>query len=380
MKKFVCGVLVAVMISSAYSVYAIETENIGEDTTSLEKKEIRTYTLSLEDAKKMAYTDNLQLEAIEYKKRGYEIALDGAKRTKGAYKDMPVSVSSASSGLLVKKGYYVELYRSQIELAKLEEQKVKDKISYDVTEKYYNYKLTEALVKTSETATKIAASNFDTVEKQYELGMVTKIDVDGARAAYEGAKAQEEGYKRGLVLAAEDLKIVLNINDDCQFVLTDDIEYTEFESDVEKDIENATKTRYDIKSLNENERLSEMNYTILRNSLTDSAADTSNARSTYVQAKYTRDNSTKLIKLGIRSAYNNIISAKSNMDIAKINVEINRQKYNASKLKYEMGMITNDALTTIMNDLSKSEIDYENAKLSYKLAVEKYGYEITVGL
>lgn len=380
MKKFVCGVLVAVMISSAYSVYAIETENIGEDTTSLEKKEIRTYTLSLEDAKKMAYTDNLQLEAIEYKKRGYEIALDGAKRTKGAYKDMPVSVSSASSGLLVKKGYYVELYRSQIELAKLEEQKVKDKISYDVTEKYYNYKLTEALVKTSETATKIAASNFDTVEKQYELGMVTKIDVDGARAAYEGAKAQEEGYKRGLVLAAEDLKIVLNINDDCQFVLTDDIEYTEFESDVEKDIENATKTRYDIKSLNENERLSEMNYTILRNSLTDSAADTSNARSTYVQAKYTRDNSTKLIKLGIRSAYNNIISSKSNMDIAKINVEINRQKYNASKLKYEMGMITNDALTTIMNDLSKSEIDYENAKLSYKLAVEKYGYEITVGL
>ena len=33
-----------------------------------------------------------------------------------------------------------------------------------------------------------------------------------------------------------------------------------------------------------------------------------------------------------------------------------------------------------MNDLSQSEIDFENAKLTYKLAVEKYGYEITVGL
>jgi len=281
---------------------------------------------------------------------------------------------------LVKKGYYVELYNSQVELTKIELEKVKAEISYDVTEKYYNYKLTERLVKTSETSAQIAASNLDIVKKQYELGLATKLDVDGARAAYEGAKAQAEGYKRGLELANENLKISLNINEPCKFNLTDGIEFSDFESNVDKDIEAAMTTRYDIKSLNENERLSEMNYTILKNSLTDNASDTSTARSNYLQAKYTNDNSTKLIKLGIRSAYNNIITAKSNMKIAEINVEINRQKYNAGKLKYEMGMITNDALTQIMNDLSQSEIDFENAKLTYKLAVEKYGYEITVGL
>jgi len=380
MKKVVCGFLAAVMLTPSSGVFAMVTENVSVEATAPEKEELRTYTLSLEDAKNMAYTDNLRLLAVEYKKRGYETALAAAKYTRGKNKDIPVAVTTMSSGLLVKKGYYVELYNSQVELTKIELEKVKAEISYDVTEKYYNYKLTERLVKTSETSAQIAASNLDIVKKQYELGLATKLDVDGARAAYEGAKAQAEGYKRGLELANENLKISLNINEPCKFNLTDGIEFSDFESNVDKDIEAAMTTRYDIKSLNENERLSEMNYTILKNSLTDNASDTSTARSNYLQAKYTNDNSTKLIKLGIRSAYNNIITAKSNMKIAEINVEINRQKYNAGKLKYEMGMITNDALTQIMNDLSQSEIDFENAKLTYKLAVEKYGYEITVGL
>ena len=380
MKKVVCSFLVAVMLAPSYGVFANETDAVILEAVLPYKEDIRTYTLSLEDAKNMAYTDNLQLQAVEYKKRGYEIAQSAAALTKKENKDIPVAVTTMSSGLLVKKGYYVELYKSQVELAKMEFEKVKAQISYDVTEKYYNYKLTERLVKTSETSSKIAASNLDIVKKQFELGLATRLDVDGARAAYEGAKAVEEGYKRGLELAKESLKISLNINEPCNFILTDEIEYKEFESDVDKDVEAAMATRYDIKGLKENERLAEMNYTIMKNSLTDAASDTSTARSNYYQAKYNLENSTKLIKLGIRSAYNNIISAKSNMKIAEINVEINRQKHNAGKIRYEMGMITNDTLTGIMNDLSQSEIDFENAKLTYKLAVEKYGYEITVGL
>lgn len=380
MKKVVCGFLAAVMLSPAYGVFALETEVLTLKEEASQKEEVRTYTLSLEEAKEMAYTGNLQIEAVEYKKKGYDIALDSAKISKSKYKDLPVSVSTAASGLLVKKGYYVELYRSQAELTKLELEKVKNQISYDVTEKYYNYKLTEALVKTCETSTGIAASNFDTVKKQFEIGLATQLDVDGASAAYESAKVAEESYKRGLELAKENLKISLNINEPCNFVLTDGIEYKEFESDVEADIEAAVKTRYDIKGLEESTRLAELNYTIMEAALTDASEAASTAKSNYIQAQYALDSSTKLIKLGIKSAYNDIITAKSNVRIAEINVQINRQKLKAGQLKYEMGMITNDQLTAIMNDLSQSEIAYEQAKLDYKLSQEKYGYEITIGL
>lgn len=392
MKKIICSLIAASMITGtaafcAEDAAAEETaaeevaveETVAEEAAA-ENEEVRTYTLSLEEAKEMAYTDNLRLEAIQYKKQGYDIALSSAKLKKGKNKNTEYSVSTQSAGLLVKKGYYVELYGSQSELTKLELEMVKNQISYNVTEKYYNYKLTEALVKTCETSSEIAASNLETVKKQFELGLAAQIDVDTAEAAYMGAKAKEDGYKRSLLLAGEDLKIVLNIEEPCKFVLTDSIDCPEFESDVEADVEKAMETRYDVKSLKENTRLAELNYTIIRNGLTDAAADTSNAKSSYAQAQYTEDNSIKNIKLGIRSAYNNIISAKSSMDIAQINVEIYRQKYKAGKLKFEMGMITNDELTSIMNDLSESEIEYEKTKLTYKLAVEKYGCEITIGL
>jgi len=154
----------------------------------------------------------------------------------------------------------------------------------------------------------------------------------------------------------------------------------EYKSNIDEDINKAMETRYDIKGLKESARLAEMNYTIISNALTDRAAEALSAKSNFVQADYSLENNTKLIKLGIRSAYNAIITADSDMAIAKINIDINTQKYNAAKLQYEMGMITNSQLTTILNDLRASEISYEQARLSHKLAVEKYGYEITIGL
>jgi hypothetical protein len=45
-----------------------------------------------------------------------------------------------------------------------------------------------------------------------------------------------------------------------------------------------------------------------------------------------------------------------------------------------MGMITNLELTKDLNELTTAMEDLENAKFTYKLAVEKYNYDITIGL
>lgn len=394
MKKILSALLTAVFVFGSFGVFA-EEETVALETGSAETeaeteeneavgntdvKEARTYTLSLEEAKKLAYEDNMQLSTVELKKQSYDLSLTSAKLNKGKYKNAEVHVSSSTAGLLIKKGYYVELYEVQKALAEKELEKVKAQIDYDVTEKYYNYKLTERLIEVCRTSYELANTNLDSVNKMFELGLAAQIDVDSARAVCEQARAAVESYERALDLAGEDLKIILNIDGNASFILTDNIDYSEFESDVEGDIEEAMKSRYDIQSLNESSRLAELNYSILKTALTDRTAETLSAKSSYVQAVYTADNSSKLIKLGIRSAYNNIISSQSDMDIAKLNTEINTQKYNAAQLKYEMGMMTNSELTTILNDLRTSEISYEQARLAHKLAVEKYGYEITIGL
>ena len=68
------------------------------------------------------------------------------------------------------------------------------------------------------------------------------------------------------------------------------------------------------------------------------------------------------------------------MEISEKNSEIRKQGYEADKLRFELGMITNMELTAGLNNVAAQEVSVENAKLAYKLAVEKYQYEISIGL
>ena len=68
------------------------------------------------------------------------------------------------------------------------------------------------------------------------------------------------------------------------------------------------------------------------------------------------------------------------MDLSKAQYETELKKYDAAKLKYELGMITNNELTQTINTLYEAQISYANAKSNYRMAIEKYKYEITIGL
>ena len=374
MKKILSLVLAAIIAFPAISAFA-------------EEDKVKTYTLSLEDAKKMAYTDNLQLQAVEFKKQSSDISLKGAKESKSALKQktnamgkLGIATAASTQVGLVRNGYYVDLFESQSELAKSELVQVQNKISYDVTEKYYNYKLAERLLEVYKNSGELAKTNYETIKKQYELGAAAKVDLEGAEAGVKQASAAAEAYERGLELSAENLAISLNVDYPCNFVLTDTLSFVPFESDVENDIKEAEGKRYDIKALKENERLSERYYTIIKNAFTDLSADAANAKSSWLQAQYTAESGIRGIKLGIRSSYNSVLSAAKDIEIAEINLDVSKQKHEAGRLKYEMGMITDSELTSLMNDYITAEVNFEKAKLAHKLAVEKYGYEITEGI
>lgn len=374
MKKILSLVLAAIIAFPAISAFAAEDK-------------VKTYTLSLENAKKMAYTDNLQLQAVEFKKQSSDISLKGAKESKSALKQktnamgkLGIATAASTQVGLVRNGYYVDLFESQSELAKSELVQVQNKISYDVTEKYYNYKLAERLLEVYKNSGELAKTNYETIKKQYELGAAAKVDLEGAEAGVKQASAAAEAYERGLELSAENLAISLNVDYPCNFVLTDTLSFVPFESDVENDIKEAEGKRYDIKALKENERLSERYYTIIKNAFTDLSADAANAKSSWLQAQYTAESGIRGIKLGIRSSYNSVLSAAKDIEIAEINLDVSKQKHEAGRLKYEMGMITDSELTSLMNDYITAEVNFEKAKLTHKLAVEKYGYEITEGI
>ena len=61
-------------------------------------------------------------------------------------------------------------------------------------------------------------------------------------------------------------------------------------------------------------------------------------------------------------------------------MDIRERDYRASQIKYEMGLISNMELTSAMNELSQYRVQLQQARLTYRLAVDKYKYEISIGL
>ncbi len=341
----------------------------------------KSYTLSLNQAIEMALTDNPELQLCDIKLTSAEISLKGAREQKKLFKNAVIDVSSGMSMAYVKAGYYVSLYQSQTKLIPLEKEKIKNQIAANVTEKYFNYKLMERLVSTTAESLSLAQENQRFAEEMYHLGMVSLLETKNAGIAVQQCQNTYDSYCRNLALAKENLKIALQLEDgDCTFVLTDDITFSDFESDVTADIQQAMQSRYDVKALTANDALAEEYFQITKRYLTEGTIGYHTAQSDYVQAHHNKTNGMKQLALAIQGYYHTILDTKGELQVAEQTLAVKRQEYEAACLKQKMGMITNMQLTTLLNELSQCEIQTQNAMLAYKMAVIRYQYQITTGL
>lgn len=373
MKKRISSLFMAAMLITFMAVNALAEETV------IETSERVNYTLSLEDAIKMATEGNPQFESADTK------IADAQRQLKQARKDQrnmkgAIRLPAGLANVAVKQGYYVSQYEIAEESAKREKKQAIDTLAYDVTQKYYGVKLSEALLQNAKNAYKVACDNKISMEKQYELGLVSKIDVHNANYTLNQAQSSCDSYERSLTLAQKSLAIALQIDDENYTLnLTDGIEYEEFTTDLNKDIENAMETRYDVYGLKSQYEQAEK-YTHIAALLGTSSSQYSSANSAKVQSEYVYKNTKKLIALSINSSYNNILNAKDSLNLAQENLNLRQMEYDAAVIQHNLGMITNTQLTAIMNNVLAASTSLENAKLTYKLAVKKYGYDTTIGL
>ena len=339
---------------------------------------VKVHTLSLNAAIQLALKDNPQLQACDIKKDSNEVQLNAARLDKIAYKKVPVSMAAYDINY-VQKGYYVTLLEASIALSAKEKEQITASISYNVTEKYFNYKLLQRLVEISENAYKLSLENKTMVDSHFEMGLLSELEAKNAQISVNQTEANLNAYKRSLEISKEILKIELQLDGiNCDFILTDNIDAPQFDFNIDEDIESSMSLRYDVSGLKLNYEMAklydEMTFEPMH------TAVKANSYSKFIQSEYDYTKNSKLIALSVRNSYNEALSAKNNLEIAEKNLEIIKQGYEADKLQFELGMITNTALTSTLNNLASLEVNVENTKLAYALAVKKYQYEISIGL
>lgn len=363
-KKAVSAFLCAATVFASAAAYADGSE---------------TYTFTLEQAINTAMTDNPQLEACDAEQKSNRYNLSAAINTKSDYKRMKVYASSYDT-MYIKEGYYVDMYKKLMELNTKKREQISSSVAYDVTQSYYQYKIANSLCDAAQKAYNLAQENFENVNKRFELGMIAQLDLDNASLSVSSCESTLRDYERQRGIARENLKIKLGLDGkDCDFVLTDSIDCEEFTADIDSDIAKAMDTRYDVASLKANYELAQKYFDYTK-PLTASSAKYQTAYSDLVSKEYSYTNNKKLIALSVRSAYNSVLAAADSLDNAERSADITKRTYDINKVKFDNGMITNSDLTTSLNNYLSAQIKLENAKLTYKLAYEKYGYEISIGL
>ena len=376
-KKMICVLFCFILMSTI--VYAdIEINN--DDVTTVETEEtIKVYTLSLDDAIKMALTDNPQLNACLEKKEDTKIQLKSARETKADYRDLKnIPISSAYELVYIKNGYYVHTYEKMLKLSDYEYKQIEGQIAYKVTEKYFNLKNCEKLVEISENSYKLVLTNYNNTKLSYDLGIISKSELDSAYVSLLQTKFNLQSTTDNYEIAEEDFKIALNKNNEnCKFVLTDTLDVTEFSTNLSEDLTKAENSRYDITSLKTNYELAKE---YLDLTLGGATTRKSSAKSSFITAEYNYNNNKSLILLGIKSSYNNITSSYNNVTLASETLKLKKNAYNIARIQYEQGLITNIELLTAMNNMYAAEVEFENAKLKYRLSVDKYKYDIEIGI
>lgn len=369
MNRLYAGILTIILLISPIAASAEITTDTGPII----------YELSLDEAIDMAFDGNERVKANEHKQYADKISVDSAYLTRKPYKKMPVNAATNFETYCLKEGYYIEAAKMSQRLSKLEGDKIRSSVSYDVTNSYYNVVLAGKLVNAANNAYNLALENKKIVDRQYELGLIAQLDYENALLAVETASNMVSTYTMNERIAKDNLAVHLGIDGECDFILTDDIECEEYFSEVDTDIRNALESRYDITALMETRDLS-YKYFELAKVLTESTAVYNKAYSSYLDAEYNYDSTKKLMAISLRSMYNNVLTQKQNMTLAEKQYNIKQKEYEAAKIKYELGSISNIELTKSINDLYDSQVSFANTKLSYKMAIEKYRYEINTGL
>ena len=305
------------------------------------------------------------------------------KQAKKNHKDMqgvPIRVSQGISAFGVQRGYYVKQAEIGVQSARMEKEQSIANSAYLLTQQYYGVKLSERVLESAKTALKMATDNLSTLEMQFSMGLVAENEVENAKLSVKRAQASCNQLDRNLELTRKTLAASLYIEDeDYELVLTDDIEYEEFTADLAVDTKKAMETRFDVFMLDA--ALSQAQFLFDISDLFGlTSAEYSSAKAAMIQSEVTNKYSRKMIGISINSSYNAILDAKDSLLIAEDNLLLKQKEYNVAKIQYDLGLITNTQLTAIMNNVTTAQTELDNAKLTHKLAVIKYGYEITVGL
>ncbi|MFW5649638.1 MAG: TolC family protein [Candidatus Alkaliphilus sp. MAG34] len=381
-KTLVAILLISILLMFSLFSYGMDELNNNETTETFR-------FLSLEEAIEEGIKNSAQLEISDLDIKVKKIELDEARRTEREYEEMrrhEEAYREAGIFLDTVEGFQLEanmLSKSAkfaLEEEELKKEYIKEDIKHNVTFAYYGALQAMDYVNVTKNSLENMQKNKDIVDKKFDLGLVSKSDVLMADIALNETKINLEKAKSDMQKALRALNMILNYPLDTELELTSDFEQEAFDTNLNEDIKNAHKTRFDMIQLQHSYELVKLDFETNAYKYTPNTYKYRYKESSLLKMENLLENSKQNVEFDIRNKYDSIDSAYRQIKLADANVEKAKEGLRITEQLYDVGMATIQDVKESVVHLYSAELGLSSAISSYNLAVLEYNKAVQLGI
>jgi outer membrane protein len=269
----------------------------------------------------------------------------------------------------------------ELELSKLKKQRLINSLEFGAVSSYYNLINANEMLNAKKQSLEIAKENLNSVKLKYDLGSVSKAEVEAAEFAVNKTEIEIDTLKRSVEFSRLSFNNMIGMKNDEYYILSDKLEITEPENiDLDECIKSALENRF------------EMIAARLSLSLAEKEAECYGAfytKQTYFyklkehnveMRKAELENAEKNIILAIKKSYFDYLDSYNNILLSNIAVRNAELAYNMAKSMFEAGAGTNQEVIKAQNDLDLARLQKVQAQTAYFLSKLTFDNSLNVGI
>ncbi len=388
-KKIICVLIGLFVLSASTFVFAQEKSDTNVTSAASQISGQMEFTgvvkkLSLQEAIKHMQTQGVDAETAELNKKSDEAIATGYKESaRKIYDDLNSGedsyFDSSESSIITQQVSRLTRDFAKENVANNYKAEM-NRIEKDTVGLYYDVLRARDGLETTKEHTQIQKTILANVQKKYDMGVASKVDLQSAKNTLISAENEVSSASNALSKAKMAFNIRLGYPLMQNIALTDSLNVLpEPSASLKQAIESALSNRMEIKRAKLDVEtkgilLEHMQYTISK-----TASSYLNAQVAYMNDEQKLKNAPLEIEKEIREKYMEMQEAKDRLETEEANVALAKEKYRLAMISYNAGLKT---LTEVQDEaLVKfgAENNVTKAIADYDLTVYAYQYAQGVG-
>ena len=335
---------------------------------------------TLDEAISYAFENDYNLKSLESNvaKAEKTVVQEGINRR--SYRDMfgsqmEFTVSTGFAAALYSKGFMLDAAQMQLRVAQRSLEVGKKTLENNVKQSFYGYIVSEKTEENAGRNLEKAKEQKSVAEVRFNQGQITKLDLKSFELNVINAENNFNAQKRNRELAMASLKNTMCYPQEEVLVPVGEIVIGDMDTtpiDEAIRLSQNHNTMLNLKDVYENAK---KRYDIAMGWYSAGQVDFYIEKQTMETAENDYRKNKNAYEIGIRSAYNNMMSAYETLNYLNMSLELVKTQAEVAGIRYEMGQITADDYITYTNKVYEVESSIEQAKLGAMLSV--FNYRIT---